>query len=95
MSEIKWDGDDRRQMSADHDLLLELKGILLQQNAVMDGHQKMMENHIKTFDKHVNDDSTNFTSIWKMLGHLKWYVAMGTGIIVALEFAAKFYSSKG
>lgn len=86
----KYGGDDRREFSRDHDLLLELKGILLEQNAVMAAQKEALGSHIRSFEKHVQDDGNNFISIWKMINSLRWYVAMGTGVIVALEFASKY-----
>lgn len=88
-------GEDRRQKSMDHDLLLELKGILLQQNAIMAGQKEAADTHVKAFEKHVEDDKIAFNAIWKLVGQLRWYVAMGMGILIALEFASKFISHKG
>lgn len=87
---INWEGEDRREKSRDHDLLLEMKGILLSQNEVMKSQKESLDNHVDSFKKHVEEDRDVFKILFGKIGELQKYVWIGIGIITAVEFASKF-----
>lgn len=69
-------GIERRKYSeGDHDLLVEVHTML----------KGMKEN----YDKHVQSDEENFVRLYKITGDLKWYIAIGIGILATLKFIFK------
>jgi len=66
------DHEERRKWDQDHDMLVEMHTILL----------SIKETH----EKHVEDDDKHFGRIYKKLGSLTWYVAIGLGIVLTIEF---------
>lgn len=74
-----WDGVERRRATRDHDLLIEIK-------ALASSQKEMMGTHIDNFDKHVAMDTNEFEKLRDKLDDQRWYIALGVGIVAAVEF---------
>lgn len=65
--------DDRRH--DDHDLLLEV--------------HTMLVGFKENYDAHVESDDRHFSRLYNATSNLKWYIAIGIGILATLKFILK------
>ena len=70
--DMEWDGGERRMNNRDHDLLTKIDANL--------------SNFMRRFDDHIRDDHEQFETIKKKTDKSAWLIAIGIGIITALEF---------
>lgn len=70
-----YEGQERRREDEDHDLIVEMHAVLLEFK--------------KNFEKHEENDNVHFGRLYSSTGHLKWYIAVGIGILITLKFFLK------
>ncbi len=76
--EKEWNGNERRQVTRDHDTLTELVVIL-------DSHVKNFNTHTDAFKQHEIKDQSNFDSLRKDVLGIQRVIWVATGIIIAVE----------
>lgn len=72
---MKEEEGQRRHFDHDHDLLVEI--------------HTMATTLTRGFDKHLDQDKEDFEKIHKRINNLSWYIAMGVGGMVFIEFFLK------
>lgn len=74
----KWDGEERRASTRDHDTLIQIVQI-------MDNHVKNFDTHVNAFRSHEIQDQVNFDKLRKEVLAVQRIIWMATGIILAVE----------
>ena len=80
---MSWDGKiERRNNPSDHDKLTQLVVLVKIQNGDVRDIKEDIKTVKTTITDHVKDDNKNFALV-------NWFIAIGVGIVVTLEFFLK------
>ena len=67
-----WDGIERRVRMKDHDLLTKI--------------DVSITNFVQRFEDHASKDKEEFNEMKSKMEKNTWFIALGTGIIICIEF---------